>query len=133
MRKLICWHEHHCLDSYLQQQISQSDWEIIDICVKKTIYCNWIHSGNAEQLCLYIYLFCVLAKQSTAAVAAPEKIEVFVNDKRVLVDPRITVLQVRFLITLEIFKSKWVCIVGYAYFLVCYVLLLFYCFCVKKR
>jgi len=36
----------------------------------------------------------ISAKQSTAAAPAPEKIEVFVNDKRVLVDPRLTVLQV---------------------------------------
>lgn len=33
--------------------------------------------------------------QSTASVAAaPEKIEVFVNDKKVLVDPGLTILQV---------------------------------------
>ena len=43
------------------------------------------------------FLVCTfdVSAQHYATAAAPEKIEVFVNDKRLLVDPGVTVLQVR--------------------------------------
>lgn len=47
--------------------------------------------------------FAILAKQQTAvAAAAPQKIEVFVDDKKVLVEPGVTILQACALVGVDI-------------------------------
>ena len=52
----------------------------------------------STQLCTQLHsyhIFLPPAQNYATAAPAPEKIEVFVNDKSLLVDPGITVLQVR--------------------------------------